>query len=386
MATLTALKVSKAKEPGKYFDQGGLMLVVKPTGAASWVLRTMVQGKRYEIGLGSRGDVSLAEARELARETRKKLRAGATPSSLRAEANKLRGMTFADAARRVHAERLPGWKNEKHAAQWISTLETYAFPTLGDVPVAEIGSSHILDVIQPLWLEKAETARRTKQRIGSVLDWAHAKEERSEPAPMRAVDAALKKQKSAPKHFAAMPYEEMPALMAKLSESKGVGALALRFTILTAARSGEVRGATWGEIDLDAKTWTVPGERMKAGEEHIVPLSDAAIDLLNASRMLTDGAPGTIIFPGMRGRRLSDMTLGKALKTAGGDAYTVHGTARSSFRDWAAEQTDFAGDIVEAALAHTIKNKVEAAYRRTNYLEKRRELMAEWCEYMASTV
>lgn len=381
MATLTALKVSKAKAPGKYFDQGGLMLLVKPSGAASWVLRTMVRGKRYELGLGSRQDVTLAEARDLARDTRKKLRAGATPSLLRAEANKLRGMTFADAARRVHEERLSGWKNEKHAAQWISTLETYTFPRLGELPVAEIGSSHILDVIQPLWLDKPETARRTKQRIGSVLDWAHAKEERAEPAPMRAVDAALKKQKRSPKHFAAMPYENMPVLMHKLSKSKGVGALALRFTILTAARSGEVRGATWGEVDLDARTWTVPAGRMKVGQEHIVPLADAAIAILNAARLLTDGGPETIVFPGMRGRPLSDMTLSKALQTAGGSAYTVHGTARSGFRDWAAEKTDFAGDIVEAALAHTIKNKVEAAYRRTNYLEKRRELMAEWGEY-----
>ena len=375
---LTALQVRKAREPGKYSDGRGLMLVVKPSGAGSWVLRAMVGGKRYEVGLGSREDVSLAEARERANETRKKLRAGATPASLRAEAKRAQGMTFAEAARRVHAERAGGWKNKKHAAQWIATLEAYAFPAFGNVIVADIGSAHILEAIQPLWLAKPETARRTKQRIGTVLDWAHAREHRTEAAPMRAVNAALKKQKTGTKrHFPSMPYRDVPGLMRKLEASRGTGALALRFAILTAARSGEVRGATWAEIDEDARTWTIPAGRMKAGQEHTAPLSEAAMALLAEAKALTGGAPDALLFPGQRGRPLSDATLAKAMTTAGAGEYTVHGM-RSTFRDWAAEQTDYPHEVAEAALAHTVRDAVVRAYRRTDFFEKRRGLMAEW--------
>ena len=357
---------AQTRVPGKYFDGGGLMLVVKPSGTATWVLRTMVRGRRYEVGLGSRSDVSLKEARADAAEARKRLKQGATPAHLRAEKNKSYGMTFANAAEKVHAERRDGWKNHKHAAQWLSTLRQYVFPMIGDKPVAEVGSADILEIIQPLWLTKPETARRTKQRIGTVLDWAHAREQRAEPAPMRAVDAALKRQKTEKKHFAAMPYAEVPSVMDKLAESRGVGALALRFTILTAARSGEVRGATWAEIDTEARTWTIPAERMKAGQEHVVPLSEAAMAILDEAKLLTDGQGESLLFPGQRQRPMSDMTLSKSLKTAGAVVYTVHGF-RSTFRDWAAECTDFPGEVAEKALAHTIKNQVERAYRRTDF-------------------
>lgn len=375
---LTATAVRAAKKPGRYFDGAGLHLYVRSEDARFWVLRKQVRGQSYEIGIGPLRDVSLAQAREKAADLRRRLKAGESIEAIRAaDGDGGKRMTFAEAAEKVHAERLPGWKNPKHAAQWINTLEAYAFPTMGRLPVGDVTSGHILTAVQPLWLEKPETARRVKQRIFSVLDWAAGHKHREDMAPARAVDAALKKQKKVERHFAAMPYPEVPALMAKLEQSSGVGALSLRFAILTAARSGEVRGATWGEIDLQAKTWIIPASRMKAGEEHTVPLSQAALNVLENARLLTNGAAETVVFPGMRQKPMSGMTLAKALKTAGAGQFTVHGM-RSSFRDWAAETTDFAGDVVEAALAHKQRNKVEAAYRRTNYLEKRRELMDLW--------
>ncbi|MEM1381137.1 MAG: site-specific integrase [Pseudomonadota bacterium] len=291
-------------------------------------------------------------------------------------------MTFAEAAKRVHTERLPGWKSSKAARQWLLVLEKHAFPKLGDKPISEVSSAHILEAVQPIWLEKQETARRVKQRIGIILDWGHAHNHRAEPAPMRAVDAALKKQKrSAKKHFAAMPYRELPEFLHRLDRLEGMGALGLRFLILTAARSGEVRGATWNEIDEAARTWTIPSDRMKAGDEHVVPLSDAAISILDAVKLLRRDVQQSLLFPGQRIKPMSDMTLAKALKSAGGVGYTVHGM-RSSFRDWAAECTDAPHEVAEAALAHKTSDAVVRAYRRTDFFEKRRDLMIAWAHYL----
>ena len=384
MGKLSALSVKAAKTAGRYQDGRGLMLLVKPSGARSWILRMQVAGRRRDFGLGSLHDVSLAEAREKAMETRKLYRSGVDPvAEKKAALLKLRGIpTFAEAARTVFDEQKSSWKNAKHRSQWISSLEKYANPTIGDTRIDEITGPMIREVLILIWLEKPETARRVRQRIGTVLDWAHAKGYRDAEAPMRLISKGLPKQPKQDNHYAAMPYADIPQFLdGLLSKEPSMGRLALRFVIFTAARSGEVRGATWEEIDLEAKTWTIPGERMKAGREHIVPLSQAALGVLSEAEALRTGRAGEPIFPGIRGKPMSDMTLAKVLKTAGVVGATVHGF-RSAFRDWAAEMTGTQGDVVEAALAHVNRNRVEAAYRRTNYLEKRRSLMQAWASYL----
>lgn len=387
MGQLTALKVKAAKAAGTYQDGGGLMLVVRPSGAQSWQLRIQVNSKRRDFGLGSASDVSLADARQKADELRRQYRAGLDPVAIkRAAKAEAEGIpTFEVAARRVHSEHKAGWRNAKHAAQWLSTLEEYAFPYIGQKPVSEIDGPEIRDLLAEIWLSKPETARRVRQRIGTVLDWAHAKGYRTAEAPMRSVSRGLPRQPKRDNHFAALPYEDLPALMAELEATVSLGRLALRFAILTACRSGEVRGATWAEIDLKQRTWTIPAARMKAGKEHVVPLSRAVLEVLVAAEPFRGRSKDAFIFPGKPGKPLSDMTLTKVLRDIGHTQITVHGF-RSSFRDWAAEQTATPGDVVEAALAHTIKNKVEAAYRRTNYLEKRRVLMEAWADFAESDV
>lgn len=383
MGNLTALKVKAAKAAGTYQDGGGLMLVVRPSGAQSWQLRIQVSGKRRDFGLGSASDVSLADARQKAEELRRQYRSGLDPVAIkRAAKAEAEGIpTFEVAARQVHAEHKAGWRNAKHAAQWLSTLEEYAFPFIGQKPVNEIDGPKIRDLLAEIWLSKPETARRVRQRIGTVLDWAHAKGYRAAEAPMRSVSRGLPRQPKRDNHFAALPYEELPALMAELEATVSLGRLALRFAILTACRSGEVRGAIWAEMDLTQRTWTIPAVRMKAGKEHIVPLSEAAVQVLEAAAPFRGRTKDSYVFPGKPRKPLSDMTLTKVLRDMGRAEITVHGF-RSSFRDWAAEQTATPGDVVEAALAHTIRNKVEAAYRRTNYLEKRKELMNSWSIFL----
>ncbi|KDA00947.1 tyrosine-type recombinase/integrase [Hyphomonas oceanitis] len=383
MGKLTALSVKAATQPGRYQDGDGLMLVVKPSGSRAWMVRAQVNGVRRDFGLGSAKDVTLAEARSKAAGIRKLYQSGVDPvAARRAALAALNGIpTFAAAAEIVHEEHTKGWRNAKHEAQWISSLKAYAFPAIGDFRVDEIDAAMIRDMLIPIWLEKPETARRVRQRVGTVLDWAHAKGYRNSDAPMRAVSKGLPRQPKRDSHFAAMPYSEIPDFIKGLPEEPSAGRLALLFAILTAARSGEVRGATWEEMDTEAATWTVPAERMKARREHIVPLSCAALDLLSDASTLRTGRKGEPVFPGIRGKPLSDMTLTKALRDAGVAKATVHGF-RSSFRDWAAEMTATPGDVVEAALAHTISNRVEAAYRRTNYLDKRRKLMDAWAAFL----
>jgi integrase len=381
MGRLTPLQIRNFKEPGRYNDGDGLFLELTGPQRGNWQLRATVNGRRRDIGLGSLALVSLKEARDAAFELRRDIQRGIDPVAER-KRRKLEILTFKAAALRVHAEQKASWKNGKHQDQWITTLENYAFPHLGNRLVNDIEGPLIREVLLPIWLDKPETARRVKQRIGVVLDWAYASGMRSTEAPMRSVSRVLPRQPKKDGHFAAMPYDAVPAFMAHLHSRLSVPRLALEFLILTAARSGEVRGATWDEIDFSTKLWTIPASRMKVGKEHVVPLSAACIDVLERAKQFH--APcSNLLFPGRDVRRpLSDMTLLKILRYAE-LSYTVHGF-RSAFRDWAAEQTSYPGEVPEAALAHTIANKVEAAYRRTNYLDKRRDMMADWAAYCTS--
>lgn len=383
MGNLTVVRVKALKEPGRYSDGDGLLLVVRESCAKSWLWRGQANGKRRDIGLGTYPDVSLAEARDKAAATRKQMRAGDDPVEVKRAAKKAAATipTFRAAAAMVHAERESDWRNDKHKAQWINTLTTYAFPAIGDRSIDKVTSGDVRDLLVPIWQSKPETAKRVLQRIGKVLDWGYAKGYCGGEAPIRSIRAGLNRQTKKPGHFASLPHEQVAALMVKLATSDTAGRLALRFLILTAARSGEVRGATWDEIGDGV--WTVPAERMKAKKEHVVPLSAAAVAVLDTARKLQKGKKGEPVFPGMRDQPLSDMTLTKVLRIAIDGDWTVHGF-RSSFRDWAAECTSFPSEIAETALAHTIPDKVVAAYRRTNYLEKRRDMMKQWAEYVAA--
>lgn len=378
MAKLTATRIKSIKEPGRYVDGAGLMLNVTSSGSKSWVLRVQHDGRRRDFGLGSERDVTLAEARDEARRLRRMVRKGLDPLAERRK-ELSRNKTFRMAAEDCHAAYYKSWKNGKHRDQWINTLRSYAFPRIGDLTLDIIDGPMIVDVLAPIWLEKPETARRVKQRIGTVLDFAHARGWREGEAPMRAVAKGLPSQPKKTGRFRAMPYTDVPRFVAKLREIESFGALALEALILTACRSGEIRGACWDEIDFDAKLWTIPAGRMKAGRTHIVPLSTQALDVFERAATLRI-ADTPLVFPGQkRGKPLSDMTLLKILRDQN-EPYTVHGF-RSSFRDWAAECSDQPGEVAEAALAHSVPNAVEAAYRRTDFLERRRNLMDDWSGY-----
>jgi len=384
MGKLTALAVKNAKKPGKYQDGQGLFLLVRPSGTKSWLLRVQVEGKRREFGIGAATDVSLLDARERANQIRQQYRSGIDPvAARRAEILAQREIpSFRTAAGIVHEERKGSWSNGKHQKQWISSLEQHAFPSLGDLSVAEIDAPAIRQALIPIWHAIPETARRVLQRIGNVLDWAHANGFRPQEAPLRSVSMGLPKQQRRENHFAAMPYEQVPSFFDQLSNSAPtIGRLGLRFAILTAARSGEVRGATWSEFDLDAGTWSIPASRMKAKRNHVVPLSRPAIDLLHERRSESDsGSANSIVFPGTRGGQMSDMTLSKVMRDAK-QPFTVHGF-RSSFKDWASEQTSFPDAVSEAALAHGDPDKVRKAYRRTDFLKLRCELMDAWASFL----
>lgn len=379
MGSLTATAVKAANEPGRYGDGDGLFLLVGKGGAKSWMVRVQKNGRRRDIGLGSAGKVSLKRARERASEVREQIEAGIDPV---AERRKAAGIpTFREAAKLVHAEHKGSWKNAKHKAQWLSTLESYAFPAFGDRSIAHVDASAVRDALAAIWLEKPETARRLRQRIRTVIDWAVAKGYRDGALAMPVIDKALPKQRAKVRHHAAVPYADLQAFMSELRQSESMGRLALEAAILTAARSGEVRLATWGELDLDAATWTVPGERMKAGREHVVPLSASAVALFERMKAhRRDDTDAALVFPGLKhGKPLSDMTLTKAMRDMG-RSETPHGF-RSTFRDWVAEQTTWPADLAEAALAHVVSDKTVAAYQRGSMLEKRRELMAAWADY-----
>lgn len=378
MGKLTAIGIKNLKEPGRYSDGEGLILKLSAPGKGSWVLRVQSDGKRKDIGLGTLSDCNLGEAREAAREIRRKLRSGVDVLAER-KRDRLVIPSFRDAAKSVHEEHKAAWKNGKHQIQWIKTLETYVFPAFGDKAVTDVEGPDIRDVLAPIWLTKPETARRVRQRIISVLDWACAKGFREAEAPTRSITRGLPRQPRKNGHFEALPFKEVPSFMAGLRERSSVGRLALEFVILTAARSGEVRGCLWSEIDLKKKLWVIPAERMKVGNVHMIPLPEAALNVLERAKALKSPL-SDLVFPGQNPKcPMSDMTLLKILRDKGLDV-TVHGF-RSSFRDWVAEETSYQGEVAEAALAHTISNKVEAAYRRTDYLEKRKALMADWAAF-----
>lgn len=397
-AKLTAKSVM-AKGAGRHTDGNNLHLLVKPSGARSWVFRYVIHGARHDLGIGRAGNdpaaVRLAEARQQAADLCRLVTAGTDPAALRKAEKAARavvavvptGRTFRDVAKLYIAAHEAGWKNAKHAAQWSATLETYAFPMFGDLPVASVVTGHVMDALRPIWNEKPETAGRVRGRIEAVLDYATPLEWRSGPNPARwkghlASMLPSRSKVAAVQHHAALPWGEIGEFMAGLAGRAGVAALALRFTILTAARTGETLGATWGEIDLAGKVWTIPGSRMKAGREHRVPLSEPALAVLAAAAQMRVGsADDAPVFQGQKTTAgLSSMALTMMLRRLKRADLTVHGF-RSTFRDWCSEATAFDRDTAEAALAHTVRDKVEAAYRRGDQLEKRRRLMDAWGEY-----
>jgi integrase len=375
---LTARKVETAK-PGKYSDGGNLYLIVSESGARKWVLRFTWRGRAKEMGLGSAASVPLTDAREKAASARRKIAQGLNPIDERKRDGGI--PTFGEMADDVRETLSAGFRNEKHKAQWKSTLEAYAAP-LRAKPVDTIGTDDVLAVLKPIWTEKAETASRVRGRIEKVLDAAKAKglREGENPARWRGhLDHLLPRpSKLARGHHAAMPYEDVAAFIAQLRKREATSALALELCILTAARSGEILGMRWPEIDLDKKVWTVPADRMKAGREHRVPLSARAVAIL---RQLETLKTGDFVFAGRaRNKPLSNMAMEMVLRRMKIEDATVHGF-RSSFRDWAGNVSNFPREITETALAHVIGDKAEQAYRRSDALEKRRKLMDAWAAY-----
>ena len=376
MGRLTAATVRGAKKPGRYTDGDCLYLVVAPGGSKSWVARVQREGRQRDIGLGSTNLVSLAEAREACRQVRIQVKAGLDPV---AERQKSRGIpSFREAAEALIKEQSPTWRNEKHAKQWVSTLEAYAFPKLGSISIDRITGPEVREVLLEIWLEKPETAKRLRQRISAILDWAANAGYRDAPLLLPSSGKGLPKQPGKDKHHAALAYNVLPAFMAELRKGNSISRRALEFAILTAARSGEVRGAVWPEIDLDSGIWTIPAERMKAEREHRVPLSPAAIALLRELEVGRDRTP-PLVFPGLKRKPLSDMSLSKVLKIMEVPV-TVHGF-RSTFRDWVAEQTTYPRELAEKALAHVVKDPTEAAYQRLDMLDRRRPMMEDWADF-----
>ncbi|QIL78591.1 integrase arm-type DNA-binding domain-containing protein [Diaphorobacter sp. HDW4A] len=387
---LGALAVGRLREPGLHAVGGvsGLYLQVSAKGARSWILRAMVGKKRRDMGLGGFPDVPLAAAREKAREARAKIDQGIDPildreralSGLRAEQAK--SMSFEAACHALIDDKSDGWRNAKHRAQWTASLETYAFPFIGKVLVSDVGQAQVLAVLRPIWKEKTETASRVRSRMEQVLDWAKVQGLRDGENPAR-WRGHLDKLLSAPKkiarvtHHRALAIDAMPAFMEALSHRQGCAARALEFVTLTAARSGEVRGALWSEMDLDGAVWTIPAERMKAHKEHRVPLSPQALQLLKQMPRIEGNE---LVFPAPRGGMLSDMTLSAVMRRMEVDA-VPHGM-RSTFRDWTAERTSYPREVAEMALAHTIGNAVEAAYRRGDLFMKRAEMMNDWAVFL----
>ena len=391
---LTAVAVKNAK-PGRHADGGGLHLLVKDSGARSWVFRFMLNGKTRDIGLGPAAGadaITLSAARDSASALRLKVKAGIDPLDEReqeaakaraaAQAAEVAGITFKQVAEAYMSANEGGWRNDKHRQQWKNTLATYVYPTIGDLPVAEIATAHVLQILEPIWKDKAETASRVRGRMETVLDAAKARgyREGENPARWRGHIAQIlpARARLTRGHHKALPYDAVPEFVGKLRAREAVAAMTLEFVILTAARTGEVIGASWNEVDMDKAIWTIPAERMKAGKEHRVPLSSRAVEILRETKELRKDW----FFPAARGGKLSGMAMTMLLRRMDVDV-TVHGF-RSAFRDWASECTSYAHEVAEMALAHTIENKVERAYRRGDLFDKRRRLMDDWATYCAS--
>ena len=375
---LSDRKVRALREPGRYGDGATLYLVVAHGGSRQWVQRLTVRGKQTDIGLGGYPVVGLKEAREKAQANRSQARSGADPLLERRRAAVPTFRTLA--AQHIEAHR-PSWRNAKHAAQWGATLAAYAHPFIGNRPVDQITRADVIGLLSPIWTEKPETARRVRQRVRAVMARAIALEYIENNPAGEGIDAALAKLPRIKAHHAALPYAQLPAALKAVRESPATPAVKLgfQFLVLTACRSGEVRGARWDEIDEDVAAWTVPAARMKGGRPHRVPLSEQATAVLDEARGLDNGSG--LVFPAPRsGLELSNMAFAQVLRRLGLD-FVPHGL-RSSFRDWAAERTDAPHAVMEAALAHSVKNATEAAYFRSDLFELRRGLMAKWGKFL----
>lgn len=383
---LTAMKVRTAKV-GRHTDVHGLCLVVRPSGTRSWILRMQHNGRRRDYGLGPTYDVSLADARCRAAELRRMVRAGLDPVKERG-LRRANVPTFETVARQCYDAMKAGWKDRRHVS-WLASLENHVFPEIGAKRIDAIGTAEVLSVLEPIWLSIPDTARRILQRIGAILDYAHVKGKLPAEVSLRSVVRGLPKQEQKVEHRAAMPHTDVPTFMASLMrQENSVGRDALKLTVLTAVRSNETRLATWDEFDLDAATWSIPAARMKMKQPHIVPLAPTAVALLRRLRAehqaLTDGTLGErLLFSARANKPISDVTMLKAIRDMKIKTLTVHGF-RSSFADWAAECTSTPKEVVEKALAHRVPNAVEAAYRRTDFLAKRRQLMEAWAAFVTT--
>jgi len=384
---LNVTQVRALTKPGLHADGNGLYLAIGPTGTKKWVLRAVVNGKRRDFGLGSVRLVTLARAREEATRLRAIARQGGDPAAQR-RAERRAAMTFEEAARQVHAEREKGFRNPKHRRDWIASLEADAFPVFGTVSVGAIGTSDVLRALTPIWQAKPETARRVRQRIKTVLDWARAHGHRSGDNPAGdAITEVLPRQRTTVVHHSSLPYDAVPTFVQALKDANAGESvrLACEWLILTASRTNEVVGACWSEIDRDSKTWTVPATRIKAGREHKVPLSPRCSELLDAAKKLTHGKPDELLFPGRTAQvPLSNMAMLMLLRRMKRPGITIHGF-RATFRTWCAEKTNVPRQVAEAALAHVIENKVEAAYQRSDLFERRRRLMNSWAQFCTTT-
>jgi integrase len=393
MSKLNAARLRTLTKPGTYGDGGALYLQVRGPENRSWLYRFKLHGKAHLMGLGTVDDVSLAEARDAAAAARKLVKQGVNPidqrRAARAEGAAQASVTFTQVAEAYIAAHERSWRNAKHRQQWRNTLDTYADPILGKLSVAQVKVGDVMRVLEPLWHAKTETASRLRGRIEAVLDYATARGWRAGENPARwrgHLDNLLPARSKVARveHHAALPWREIGAFMAALAEEEGISALALRLAILTAARTGEVIGARWSEFDVGNAVWTVPASRMKAAREHRVPLSEGALAMLREmAKLRTNPKVDGFVFPGGKpGKPLSSMALLMLLRRMGRGGLTAHGF-RSTFRDWCAEATNYPREIAEAALAHTLRDKTEAAYQRGDLMEKRRRLMADWAAYCA---
>jgi len=369
----------RSAPPGRHADGNGLYLFVQPSGTRSWIQRLLIRGRRRELGLGSVVLVPLAEAREKALANRKLARQGGDPL---AEKRRAEGIpTFAEAASRVLEQKQGGWRNPKQSREWLSSLTRFAFPRIGKVPVSEVTSADLLEILTPLWHRKVATAKHVRQRLRAILEWAVAMEYRIDN-PCDRIGPVLGAQKDVTEHMQAVPHREAAAVIRKVRESGALPAarLALEFLVLTAARWGEVRWAEWAEIDRNGKVWTLPAKRAKMNRRHRVPLCGRALEILDAAQALEGGA-GPLVFTHGGGKPMHDSAVRRLLRQLG-VAAVPHGF-RSTFRDWAAEETDHPREVIEAALAHVVRNRVEAAYARSDLFERRRTLMDDWARYLA---
>ena len=380
---LSATRVRALKEPGRHSDGGGLHLYISKTGSKSWVLRITVDGRRRDIGLGAFPSVSLAQAREKTTGIRTVVADGRDPL---AERHVPAMPTFREAAYAVHEANRPRWRNARHIRSWMQTLERHAMPTLGNTPLDRIDRGDVLRVLTPIWTTRPETARRVRQRMRTVFRWAMAHGFMETNPAGEAIDGALPPMPKVKAHLRALPYQEVGVALetVEASQASVAAKLCFRFLVLTAARSGEARGATWEEVDLEGHEWRVPAQRMKAGMEHRVPLSRQALDVLSEASALQDESGLVFPSPLKEGAPMSDMTLTKVLRSVGlAERATVHGF-RSSFKNWTLEQTDTPWAVSEAALAHTLGNSTEQAYARSDLFERRSDLMQQWADYLSN--